>query len=143
MPTYVRYNPDNTIAASADWPAPDMIEVDFEVVRGYDGNLYEKGTEPVKTPEQEAAEAQAAFTVAIQERLDAFAQTRGYDGIMSACSYFGSTNPSFKAEADTAIALRDATWAQCYAILDAVLAGERAAPTLDELISELPVLTWG
>lgn len=93
---------------------------------------------PAKSAEQVLAE----FTNAIQRRLDAFAQTRGYDNIMSACSYFGSGNARFKAEADTAIALRDATWEQCYAILDAVLAGERDVPTLDEIVAELPVLTW-
>ena len=143
---FVKYAQDGSIEVSSRFPFPDAQQVSFEVVHGYDGKLYEKGKEPVKTPEEVQAEAQAAmqaeFTNAIQQRLDAFAQTRGYDGIMSACSYFGSANPRFKAEADTAIALRDATWEQCYAILDAVLAGERDVPTLDEIVAELPVLTW-
>ena len=114
--------------------------------RGYDGQLYRAGEAPQKSPEEQQAEAQAAmqaeFTNAIQQRLDAFAQERGYDNIMSACSYFGSGNARFKAEADRAIQLRDDTWAICYAILAAVLAGERAVPTLEEIVSELPALTW-
>ena len=61
MSTYVRYNPDNSIAATADWPAPGMEQVDFEVVRGYDGKLYEKGKEPVKPQEEVEAEAFAAL----------------------------------------------------------------------------------
>ena len=53
--TYVKYNQDNTIQAFADWPAPGMVEVNFEVVRGYDGKLYEKGTEPSPTAKEQAA----------------------------------------------------------------------------------------
>ena len=143
---YVKYAQDGSIEASSGFPFPDAQQVSFEVVRGYDGKLYEKGKEPVKTPEEVQAEAQTAlqaeFTSAIQERLDSFAQTRGYDNIMSACSYFGSANPRFKAEADAAILLRDETWAKCYKILDDVLAGARETPTLEALFAELPALTW-
>lgn len=143
---FVKYAQDGSIEASSGFPFPDAQQVSFEVVRGYDGKLYEKGKEPVKTPEEVQAEAQAAlqaeFTSAIQERLDSFAQTRGYDNIMSACSYFGSGNPRFKAEADRAIALRDATWAKCYEILDDVQSGKRPIPTPEELFAELPALEW-
>lgn len=139
---YVKYAQDGSIEASSQFQFPGSQQVSFEVVRGYDGKLYEKGKEPVKTLEEVQAEMRAEFTNAVQARLDAFAQTRGYDGIMSACSYFGSANPRFKGEADTAIALRDATWAACYEILDAVLEGKRPAPTLEALFAELPPLEW-
>lgn len=116
-----------------------------EAVRA--GWLYNKDADTFMPPpplplEEQQAAMQADFTQAIQARLDAFAQTRGYDGIMSACSYFGSANPRFKAEADAAIRLRDETWAACYAILEAVLAGDRPAPTLEALFAELPPLEW-
>ena len=143
---YVKYAQDGSIKAAASFRFPGSQQVSFEVVPGYDGKLYEKGKEPVKTPEEVQAETQAAmqeeFTNAIQQRLDAFAQERGYDNIMSACSYFGSNNARFKAEAGRAIQLRDDTWAVCYAILDAVLAGEREVPTLEDLFAELPELVW-
>ena len=42
--------------------------------------------------------AQARFTAAIQSHLDAWAQTRNYDGIMSACTYATSTVEKFRAE---------------------------------------------
>ena len=106
------------------------------------GALLVKPAAPEPTPEEQQAAMQKAFTDAIQARLDAFAQTRGYDSIMSVCSYFGSANPRFKGEADAAILLRDATWAACYEILDAVLAGKRPAPTLEALFAELPPLEW-
>ena len=139
---YVKYAKDGSIESSANHQFPGSQKVSFEVVRGYDGKLYEKGKESVKTPEEVQAEVQAEFTNTVQARLDAFAQTRGYDNIMSACSYFGSANPRFKAEADRAITLRDTTWARCYEILAEVLAGARETPTLEALFAELPVLTW-
>ena len=69
MATYVQYNEDNSIAAYADWPAPGMVEVDFEVVRGYDGKLYEKGKEPSPTV-KEQAEWRKGEILAELDRID-------------------------------------------------------------------------
>ena len=114
--------------------------------QGYDGQLYRAGEAPQKSLEEQEAEAKAAlqaeFTNAVQERLDTFAQTRGYDGIMSASSYATSTDPIFKAEGERAVALRDATWRACYNLLNEVLSGNRSVPTLEEVFAELPELTW-
>lgn len=71
MSTYVRYNPDKSIVSVANWPAPGMVQVDFEVVRGYDGRLYKAGEEPQKTPEQERAEQVAAERARLCAELDA------------------------------------------------------------------------
>lgn len=79
------------------------------------------------------------YSDAVQDALDAFAQTRRYDGIMSACSYASSTDPVFAAEAAYCITLRDETWRQAYSIMDAVIAGTHPMPTVAELLSELPV----
>jgi len=87
-------------------------------------------------------EIQKQFTDAIQGRLDAFAQTRGYDGILSAASYATSTIPQFRAEGQYAVEARDLTWANGYEILGAVLAGERPMPTIEEVFAELPDLAW-
>ena len=93
---------------------------------------------PPPTPEQIIAQ----YTAAVQKHLDDFARTRGYDGIMSAATYATSTVPKFKAEGQYCVEARDATWAKCYEVLAAVEAGSRPMPTLDELLAELPVLTW-
>lgn len=94
------------------------------------------------TPAEAPEHLRGRFTAAIQERLDAFARTRLYDGIHSACTYAASGHPAFAAEGRRCLILRDETWAAAYALLDAVLAGARPAPTLDELAAELPALTW-
>ena len=91
--------------------------------------------QPEPTPE----EIQKQMTDAVQVALDNFAKTRGYDGIMSACSYGNSTDAQFKLEADYCIQLRDTTWRMGYAILAEVKAGTRPIPPVEELIAELPV----
>ena len=84
----------------------------------------------------------ANLNAATQQRLDAFAQTRGYAGILSAVSYAGSTSGKYKAEGQYATAARDNTWAKRDEIFAAVEAGTRSMPTLDEFLAELPALTW-
>lgn len=93
---------------------------------------------PAPTPQQ----IEAAFTAAIQERLDSFARERGYDSILSACTYATSSVPRFAAEGKRAVDVRDATWAAAAQLLGEVQAGKRAVPTVDEVFAALPVLEW-
>ena len=93
-------------------------------------------------PPPTAEQIVAQYTAAVQKRLDDFARTRNYDNIMSAATYATSTVPKFKAEGQYCVEARDATWAKCYEVLAAVEAGSRPMPTLEELLAELPVLTW-
>lgn len=85
---------------------------------------------------------EADAVVAVQQRLDDFARTRGYDGILSACTYANSTLPRFAIEGARCVSLRDETWAACYDVLAQVQAGTRPVPTWAELEAELPALTW-
>lgn len=78
-----------------------------------------------------------------QQRLDDFANTRNYSGILSACTYATSTHPKFQAEGQYCVQARDSTWAKLYEILAEVEAGERPVPAgYAEIESELPVLEW-
>lgn len=94
---------------------------------------------PQPSQEENEAQLQSVMTNAVQRALDDFAKTRGYDGIMSACSYSNSTDAQFKLEANYCIQLRDTTWRMGYAILAEVKAGTRPIPSVEELIAELPV----
>lgn len=86
---------------------------------------------------------QASIISAVQARLDAFAQTKFYDGILSACTYATSSVPKFALEGQYAISARDATWNAANSILEAVIAGTRPAPSgYAEIEGELPVLAW-
>jgi len=73
---------------------------------------------------------------------DQQAQARGYTSIVSVCSYTNSTNPAWKADADTAVAWRDSVWSAAIAIQEAVISGARPLPTSDALIAELPKIVW-
>ena len=80
---------------------------------------------------------------AVQDRLDSFAHTRNYDGILSAATYATSTIPRFAVEGQYAVAARDATWARLYEILAEVESGVRPAPTgYSDIEGELPTLGW-
>ena len=84
-----------------------------------------------------------AFTDAIQARLDDFARTRNYDGILSAATYATSAVPKFAAEGQYAVQARDATWAAAYQILAEVQSGTRPMPSSPEdIFPELPALQW-
>ena len=106
--------------------------------------VYPLPAEDVSANQDAAAQAlQQSIMDATQERLDSFARTRNYDGILSACTYATSNVPKFAAEGQVAVNLRDATWAALYQILEEVQAGQREAPTgFSDIEPLLPPLEW-
>ncbi len=93
--------------------------------------------------QQKADEFKEQIIQSAQTRLDEFARTRGYDGILSACTYASSTVPKFQAEGQYCVDARDNTWATLYTILSEVESGIRPSPiAYSDLEPELPVLTW-
>ena len=127
---------DEYPAEAAEWCNANDCRLDhFINVAGGDSWRIVRTERPPETPEQ----TQARYTQAAQDALDAFARSRGYDGIMSACSYAGSADPQFAAEAAFCMDLRDRTWRRGYAILAAVLAGTMDLPTVEQFLSMLPV----
>ena len=96
--------------------------------------------EPADAPSAE--EMIASVQRAVQERLDAFARTRAYDGILSAATYATSGVQKFTAEGQYAVQARDATWAACYQIMADVQQGLRPMPSVEQVLSELPALEW-
>lgn len=91
------------------------------------------------TPE----ELQQSIVNSTQQRLDQFARTRNYDGILSACTYAVGTDPKFQQEGQYCVEAREATWAKLYEILAEVTAGARTPPSsFSDIESDLPVLEW-
>lgn len=96
---------------------------------------------------EEIAERQQAIRAQIedgvQQRLDDFARTRGYDNIVSACSYATSQHPKYGPEGRYCVTVREATWDAMFSIEAEVLAGTRPMPmSYDEIEPELPALVW-
>jgi len=130
------WNPDEPVEGT--YLVPDDVGIGWV----FDAGRFVPPPPPLPPPPPTLEQIIQSFTDSVQKRLDDFARTRNYDGILSACTYSTSHNPQFKAEGQCAADARDATWASCYQIMEAVLSGERPMPTLDELLSELPKLEW-
>lgn len=160
---YAVLHPNRTIRQVVDKPSPFLKLGGGSIVR-YNPPEYDPElavlvpTQPVAVgeaavsftvvPKDNAAvviqnRALVKFTKLIQDRLDAFAKTRNYDGILSACSYANSTDAQYKADAARCVLLRDNTWTASYTILAQVQAGTRPMPTkLADIEADLPILTW-
>lgn len=134
---------NNRIAATAtdDYTGPDeyiSAPADFDIARMGD---YVVAAGIIALPDPPSLQEQVV--AATQKRLDDFARTRNYDGILSACTYATSAVPRFAAEGQYAVQARDATWAALYALLDEVQAGQRPVPdSFEDVVPLLPVLEW-
>ena len=97
---------------------------------------------PAPTP-KDPEQVKREITDATQTRLDTFAKTRNYDGILSAATYATSTVPKFQQEGQDAVNLRDATWARIYQVMAEVEAGTRPVPeSFADVEPLLPALEW-
>lgn len=90
---------------------------------------------PPKTFEQLVRE----YKDAIQSILDTKAQAKGYDNIVSACSYAGYDNP-FRTEGEAFGVWRANVWKYGYEQLALIEAGSRETPTVEEFLAELPTM---
>lgn len=98
---------------------------------------------PLPPPPPTVAEFIAMTVAAAQDRLDAFARTRNYDGILSACTYATSAVPAFAAEGQYCVAARDQTWAALYALMADVQGGTQPMPeAVEAVMALLPPLEW-
>jgi hypothetical protein len=81
---------------------------------------------------------QTALMAVVQTWLDDTARAFGYDNIVSAVSYVGSSIDLWNAQGAAFRNWRDQVWAACITVRSDVLGGQRAVPAPDELLAELP-----
>ena len=67
---------------------------------------------------------------------------RGYDNILSLCSYANSTDLTFAAEAQAGIVCRDACWRIAYDLFAQVNTGELDIPSHKQIEEMLPAIHW-
>lgn len=81
------------------------------------------------------------FRTIIQKHLDDAAVRVGYDDIKTAVTYADEPSvPKFEIEGKALRAWRSLVWAYGYEQIAAVQSGDRALPTPEQLIAELPPL---
>ena len=120
--------------------APDFPNINPDYL-AYKQWLADGGV-PLPPEQPPPEEVITAVTQAVQQRLDEFARTRNYDGILSVCTYATSAVPKFASEGQYAVQARDATWAACYQLMADVQQGQRPMPTIELVLAELPELEW-
>jgi len=82
-------------------------------------------------------------TAYVQDKLDTFAQEKGYDSLLSATSYKDSQVSQFVTDALKAIVARDNMWTCLHDYLNNVNAGSDPVPvTFTDITSRLPILSW-
>ena len=97
----------------------------------------------IKAVQKTVDEIKVEVTKATQDRLDNWAKTRNYDGILSAATYATSTVPKFAAEGQAAVTARDTTWAALYNLMAEYQVGTRAMPQgFADVEPLLPTLEW-
>lgn len=82
-----------------------------------------------------------AYTEVLEGHYDTVAQDHRYDNRFTCALRAGYPGP-FQSEGAAFAVWMDECNAHAYAQLAAVLAGDRAKPTADELVSELPPMVW-
>lgn len=120
---------------NGSWRAvtPDMALMDDEI---YSETL------PEPTAEQIAAELLAALSAVVQAYIDQVARERAYNDGLHAATYAVSTVPTWRAEGLAFVSWRDSVWLATIAIMDDCKAGLRHIPSADELLGELPKISW-
>ena len=82
------------------------------------------------------------YEEAVQNFLDDSVMAKGYDSVYTCLSYKGDPDPIFSAEADAVLTWRSTVWRTAQGILNRWMQGEIEQPTIQEVIAQLPTLTW-
>lgn len=85
---------------------------------------------------------QADYAAAIQQQIDAVAQSRQYDNGATLAGYATDPNPDYANDASIFISWRSSVWGYANAQLALVVSGQRSQPSISDLLSELPQLVW-
>jgi hypothetical protein len=131
------------LAAIDVYPVTDEPVPDGHVVTGsslhWDGETVTRVfvTEPAPPPSVEDHRR------AVQDHIDATAQSRGYNDGVAMAGYVNSSVPPWRAEAETFVAWRDSVWLYVFELLAQIEAGDSDPPaSTDALIGWLPQIEW-
>ncbi|MGO4666578.1 hypothetical protein [Bosea sp. 2RAB26] len=121
------------VATNINLPADTAARIDLHAWLDGGGTIQPRATQPATSDD---------YRYAIQAHVDATAQQRSYDSGITCASYVNSTVPAWASQAAIFVAWRDAVWAYAYSELAKVEGGQRPQPTVEAIVSELPLITW-
>jgi hypothetical protein len=127
----------NVIVADDDFDQGISCGAEVQIGWSYSG-----GTFSPPPPDPAPPPTVEDYRVAIQALVDSAARSRNYNDGTALAGYKDSTVPKWSTEAIAFIAWRDAVWLYAYSELDKVTAGERAQPTVNDFLTELPAIDW-
>ena len=132
----------NVPTDSVEITADEHIELLLGQARGLRIVSDEEGRPAlISQPEPTTEQLKEQFIATIQAHMDAEAKKAGYDDVKSAVTYADEPSvPKFQLEGMAFREWRSLVWAFAYSLFDAVMAGTRQMPTIEGIISELPVL---
>lgn len=79
----------------------------------------------------------------LDEYIDSVAQQKGYDNRITCTMRAGVEGSPYQEECKRFAIWQDECYVKAYEIMNAVLSGKRKAPSVEELIQELPKFSWG
>lgn len=141
---YIKINQDSTVTLAGMIASPEMVQEGYFM---YDNEIpqcsyglgqvlvYENNTVVAKVKDIKVLEG--IVKKAIQDVLDAKAKAKGYDDIVSACSY-ASVENVFCEESKKFVVWRASVWHYAYEQLTLINAEQRDIPTLEAFLNELP-----
>jgi hypothetical protein len=114
-----------------------------EVACGWTWTEQDGFAPPVSPPPATDEQKARSLINRAQRILDTFAQTRGYDSILSAATYTASYDPQYKMEGEYAAKARDEVWSAVFQVIEDAKAGKRPWPVCKTFEQEeLPQLKW-
>jgi hypothetical protein len=129
FPTYVRNDVDGSAIPLDEGNAFYQIYLEWR-----------ETNEPAQPAGPTLEQRAAALLAGVDAHLNAAAQAKGYDNILSAAIRAALPASAFHDEGVAFGTWMDAVYARCYQLMAAVQSGETAEPTLEELLAMLPVL---
>lgn len=124
------------------YPELDALEsLEPGQIRDDEGRWYREWVVIPASPEELTSAVMADFERAIQGHMNAAAVAAGYDDISNAVSYAEEpAAPKFQKDGIAFRKWRSLVWAYAYEQLAEVQAGDRAQPTVEQFLEELPAL---
>jgi hypothetical protein len=129
---------------SEEFPVhPSMVWVDCPDEATTQWQYKDGQVQPPDLPEPPTPEEiQRNLTAALDQHIDSVAQAKGYDNRITASLRAAAPNSPWHAEGVAFIEWMDTCYDTGQIIMNEVMAGTRAIPTVEELLAGMPEMVW-